>query len=79
MLHGLEVKHLWPGTYETIHNIAEAAAHAMPAASGFVMWAVQAALDGVLGLGLGIVLIPLATRVIVPLWARVTGKTAPGH
>jgi hypothetical protein len=79
VLHGLEVTHLWPWPYETIHHIAEAAAHAMPAASGFVMWAVQAALDGVLGLGLGIVLIPLATRVIVPLWARVTGKTAPGH
>ena len=51
----------------------------MPAASGFVMWAVQAAIDGVFGLGLGILLIPLATRVIGPLWSGVTGKKKAAH
>ncbi len=79
VLHGLEVTHLWPWPYETIHHIAETAAHAVPAAQGFVMWAVQAGIDGVLGLGLGLLLIPLATRVIGPLWAALSGKKAPGH
>ena len=79
VLHGLEVTHLWAWPYDTIHHIAEVAAHAVPAAQGFVMWAVQAGIDGVFGLGLGILLIPLATRVIGPMWGALTGKKAPGH
>ncbi len=74
VLHGLEVTHLWAWPYQTIHHIAETAAHAVPQAAGFVQWAVQAAIDGVFGLGLGILLIPLATRVIGPFWAKVTAK-----
>lgn len=79
VLHGLEVTHLWEWPYETIHHIAEAAAEAVSVARGFTAWAVQAAIDGVFGLGLGILLIPLATRVIGPLWAAVTGKKKAGH
>ena len=79
VLHGLEVTHLWAWPYETIHHIAEVASHAVPAASGFVMWAVQAAIDGVFGLGLGILLIPVATRVIGPMWQRLTGKGKAAH
>mgnify|MGYP006196788559 CR=1 FL=1 len=67
VLHGLEVTHLWPWPYQAIHHIAETAAHALPQAAGFVAWAVQAGLDGVLGLGLGLLLIPLATRIIPAL------------
>ncbi len=79
VLHGLEVTHLWPWPYETIHHIAEMAAQALPAAQGFVMWAVQAGIDGVFGLGLGVLLIPVATRVIGPLWSRLTGGKSPSH
>ncbi|MEY4305905.1 MAG: hypothetical protein RIT52_2080 [Pseudomonadota bacterium] len=79
VLHGLEVTHLWPWPYQAIHHIAETAAHALPQAAGFVAWAVQAGLDGVLGLGLGLLLIPLATRIIGPLWTALSGKKAPGH
>lgn len=79
VLHGLEVTHLWAWPYETIHHIAEAAARVVPAAQGFVMWAVQAGIDGVFGLVLGILLIPVATRVIGPLWAAVTGKEKAAH
>jgi hypothetical protein len=79
VLHGLEVTHLWAWPYETIHHIAEAAAAAVPAAQGFVAWAVQAAIDGVLGLALGIVLIPVATRVIAPVWSTVTRKQKAAH
>ena len=79
VIHGLEVTHLWAWPYETIHHIAEAAAHAVPAAQGFVEWVVTATLDGIFGLILGVILIPVATRVIGPLWAAVTGKKAAGH
>ena len=77
--HGLEVTHLWAWPYETIHHAAEVVAQAVPVAQGFVTWAVTAALDGVFGLILGILLIPLATRVIGPLVARISGKPATGH
>jgi predicted DNA repair protein MutK len=79
VLHGLEVTHLWAWPYKTIHHVAEMAALALPSASGFVAWAVQAAIDGVLGLGLGLLLIPLATRVIIPLWATVSGSKKAAH
>ena len=73
VLHGLEVTHLWAWPYATIHHIAAAAADAVPAASGFVGWSVQAGIDGVLGLGLGMILIPVATRMIAPVWAALKG------
>ena len=79
VLHGLEVTHLWEWPYQTIHHIAEAAAAAVSVAKGFTGWAVQAAIDGVFGLGLGILLIPLATRVIGPVWAGLTGKKKAAH
>jgi uncharacterized protein len=74
VLHGLEVTHVWPWPYDTIHHIAELAAHAVPAAEGFVLWAVQAAIDGVLGLGLGMALIPLVTRIVSPALAGLSGR-----
>jgi predicted DNA repair protein MutK len=76
VIHGLEVTHLWAWPYQTIHHLAEAAAHAVPAAQGFVTWVVTAALDGVFGLILGVALIPVATRVIGPAVARLTGKAS---
>ena len=54
--------------YDMIHHWAEAAAHFSPSAvQGLVAWLVTAACDGVIGLVLGLVLIPVATRVISPL------------
>jgi predicted DNA repair protein MutK len=79
VLHGLEVAHIWAWPYQTIHHIAETAAHGVPAAQGFVMWAAQATIDGIFGLGLGIMLIPLATRIIGPIWGAVTGKKKAAH
>lgn len=71
--HGLEVLG-YPWLYDQIHHIAEAAAHAVPAAEGAVSWLVTAALDGIFGLILGIVLIPIATRLIGPMIAAVSGR-----
>jgi uncharacterized protein len=79
VIHGLEVMHLWAWPYETIHHAAEGAAGAVPVAKGFVEWLVTAALDGVFGLVLGVMLIPVATRVIGPLWAAVFGGKAAAH
>ncbi|MGQ0566422.1 MAG: DUF808 domain-containing protein [Gemmobacter sp.] len=79
VLHGLEVTHLWAWPYESIKQLAETAAYAVGTAQGFIKWAVQAAIDGVIGLGLGLLLIPIATRLIGPAIAAVTGKTSKAH
>ena len=67
--HGLDVLG-WPWLYDHIHHLAEVAAHAVPVAAGFVMWAVTAFFDGIFGLVLGLLLIPVATRIIMPLFAK---------
>lgn len=73
VVHGLEVTHLWVWPYETIHHLAEAVALAVPeAASGAAAWATTATADGVLGLALGLLLIPVVTRGIAPAMARFT-------
>ncbi|PZX15823.1 hypothetical protein LX81_02456 [Palleronia aestuarii] len=68
----------WHLPYETIHHVAVAAAHAVPAAEGAVEWVVTAALDGVVGIILGLAMIPVAQYVIAPLLAAVRpgSKTA---
>ncbi len=72
VIHGLDV--LGAGElYHGIKDVAYATANAIGQAKGFVTWAVTAALDGVFGLVLGLGLIPLATRVLVPLWTRLRG------
>ncbi|MGB1389472.1 MAG: hypothetical protein ACPG61_11355, partial [Paracoccaceae bacterium] len=48
--------------WHSIHVLAEAAGQAVPQASGAVTWAVTAALDGVFGLVLGLLTIPLLSR-----------------
>jgi predicted DNA repair protein MutK len=73
VVHGLEVFG-FDALGHAFEAWSEAAAHAVPAAAGLVAWAVKAALDGVVGLALGLVLIPVATRVIEPVWGMVTGK-----
>ena len=52
VLHGMHVYHFTP-LPEWVEHAAEAAGHAVPAAGGFVNWAVNAGLSGVFGLVLG--------------------------
>ena len=76
VIHGLDVLG-WSWLYDQIHHIAVAIAHQVPANyEGAVEWIATAAMDGVMGLGLGLVLIPVATRVLAPLWQKVSGGTA---
>jgi uncharacterized protein len=67
VVHGMDVLG-WSWLYDQIHHLAEAAAHAVPVATGFVTWAVTAFFDGIFGLILGLLLIPVATKVIMPLF-----------
>lgn len=57
--------------YRFINEIAISVARAVPNMAGFVEWAVTATLDGIVGLALGVLIIPLATRVIGPIWQSV--------
>lgn len=78
IIHGMEELGLpWLG--HLIEGWSFVAGHAVPAATGFIEWLVKAAIDGVLGLALGIALIPLATRVIGPVWVRFSGKSKAAH
>ena len=75
VIHGLaQIGFAWPE--HQIDHIAELAAHAVPQAAGLVTWAVKATLDGIVGLILGLLLIPLAQYLIVPLWQMVRRKPA---
>ncbi|MGL5012035.1 MAG: DUF808 domain-containing protein [Paracoccaceae bacterium] len=75
VIHGMDVLG-WPWLYDLIHHLAEDAAHAVGVAAGFVEWAVTAFFDGIFGLILGMLLIPVATRVIGPAVGALTGKKA---
>ncbi|WP_417688495.1 DUF808 domain-containing protein [Roseibium sp.] len=80
VIHGLKELGV-AAPYDTIHHLAEGLAHAVGTAEGFMMWLGTAAMDGVAGLALGLILIPLVTRIIEPVWAMIRGKkaTAAGH
>ncbi|MGD9863540.1 MAG: DUF808 domain-containing protein [Pseudodonghicola sp.] len=70
----------WHLPEELIHHAAAAVAGALPAGlAGAVQWTVTAAIDGVLALALGLVLLPVGTRIVTPLWRAVTGGSAASH
>lgn len=80
IVHGLEEMGFpWLGHH--IHDWAYAVGHAVPEQyTGAVEWIAKAAMDGVLGLALGFLLIPVATRVITPIWQKLSGgKPAEEH
>ncbi|GLO74294.1 hypothetical protein MACH18_13740 [Phaeobacter italicus] len=76
IIHGLEELGFgWLGHH--IHDWAYAVGHAVPAAwEGFAEWVAKATMDGVFGLAYGLLLIPLATKVVGPVIAAVSGKKA---
>lgn len=67
IVHGL-AEMGWHGPEEVIYGIAKA----VSGESGFINWAVKAGIDGLLGLGLGFVLIPVGEKVITPIWRKLT-------
>lgn len=76
IIHGLEVLGFtWLGHH--IHDLAYAVGQMVPEAwTGFVEWSAKATMDGVFGVAWGLVLIPIATKVIGPVLAAVSGKSA---
>lgn len=57
--------------YATIHHLAEQAAAAVsPALAGFTNWTVTALCDGIFGLALGALMIPVGTKIVTPLWQK---------
>jgi uncharacterized protein len=64
----------WHAPEEIIHLAAEAVAHWAGSAAGAVAWSVKAVLDGLLGLALGFLLIPLTARVLSPVAALLVRK-----
>ena len=65
ILHGLHDLGLH-APYDIIHDLAVSAAAAVPSMAGAVEWTVTAFLDGVVGLLLGLLLIPVAKFAIEP-------------
>lgn len=72
VIHGLEVLG-WGWLAHAIHDASVWAAALVPFAKGFVEWAVTAAIDGVFGLALGLLLIPVVATVIGPAIRAVSG------
>lgn len=70
VVHGLDVLG-WTAPDHAFHDLAAAAANAVPAAGAVVQWTVRATLDGVFGLALGLAIIPLASRVLIPLFRSI--------
>lgn len=65
----------WPVPYDWVHHVAVGVAQGAGEWAGAVGWGVTAALDGVFGLALGLLLIPVGLRVIQPLWARLRTRS----
>lgn len=78
ILHGMDVLGM-PWLYDQIHHIAAGLAQGAGNGAGFVEWTVTAFLDGVFGIVVGMLLIPVVTRVIGPLVATITGKQTASH
>jgi predicted DNA repair protein MutK len=79
IIHGLEVLGFtWLGHH--IHDWAYVVGQMVPASvNGFIVWLVKAALDGVFGLVLGVLLIPVATRVVGPILKRFAKQKKAAH
>ena len=57
----------YPAPYNWVHHQAEAVAAAFPQAPGIAAWVTTAFIDGILGLILGMILIPVAKYIINPV------------
>jgi len=74
IVHGL-AEMGWHGPEHWIEGVAGAVAGIAGDASGTLRWTVKAVIDGVLGLGLGLLLIPVSARVIAPVAGLFARKT----
>ncbi|WP_439148945.1 DUF808 domain-containing protein [Sulfitobacter sp.] len=75
IIHGLEVMG-FDTLGHLIHDYAANIGHMVPSYEGTVEWTAKAAMDGVFGLALGLVLIPIGEKIITPLWRAVFSRSA---
>ena len=69
----------WHAPADWIVARADMAAAALPGMAGAARWLTVAALNGVFGLALGLLLLPVGTRILSPLWSRLAGKREAAH
>jgi len=74
IVHGLEELGLHQLGH-AIKDIAKAAQTAVVPEGGSIAWAVQAILDGIIGLGIGLILIPVSNTILIPV-AQALGLAA---
>lgn len=74
IVHGLEQLGFgWPE--HVIHDAAHAIGHAMPESLvATVEWFAKAVMDGILGLAIGMLLIPVGEKVITPIWRNIFNR-----
>lgn len=77
IVHGLEALG-WAAPAEIVHHAGEAVGHTMTLGAGALEWGVKAALDGVIGLALGLALIPGVARLAPRLRGLFPEKRAAG-
>ncbi|MFV0491899.1 MAG: DUF808 domain-containing protein [Pseudorhodobacter sp.] len=73
IIHGLEVLG-WSWLGHAIEGVATTVGHGLPHVQGLAEWLAKAVMDGIFGFALGLLLIPVATRIIGPLIGAVTGR-----
>ena len=77
IVHGLEAYGL-PSIGRLIHSVAEWTSHVLPSISGVIEWTVQAAGSGMVGLTIGLALIPVVEFAIAPAWKRLNNVFSDG-
>jgi predicted DNA repair protein MutK len=70
LLHGIE-GYGWSWPSHLLHDAGAAAQQAIPAIGPFLAWLVGAAGAGLMGLAVGLLAIPVMSRVLSPLWRAV--------
>jgi hypothetical protein len=73
LIHGAAILG-WETPLHLVEGWGGAAAGLVPAAAGLISWAVEALAGLVLGVTLGTALVPVTSRIILPIWARLTKK-----
>lgn len=71
VIHGLKEMGVG-GPEHLIHDIATSVGHMSQSGAGFLEWLTKATIDGLLGLMLGMLLIPFGEKVMTPLWRAFT-------
>lgn len=75
LLHGLEVLGM-AGPAHFVHDLAAKVGHMVPAMAGLFEWLASSVITFALGLIVGLILIPVVTKIVVPLVGAVMPKKA---